>query len=56
MNRKIYQTQQEAQAEANKLNAARVRTNIEYVASVAYDFSTGKMVSVGWYVGACSND
>lgn len=52
----IYETHQEAQDEANKLNAARTRDNIEYVASAKHDFSAGEMVLVGWYVGVCSND
>ena len=56
MAKTIYQTRQEAETEAENLNAARKRDNFEYVASAAHDFSTGKMVVVGWYVGMCSND
>ncbi len=52
----IYTTRQEAETEAKKLNAARVRDNVEYVAGEKHDFSTGKMVMTGWYVGCCSND
>lgn len=52
----IFSTHQEAQNEANKLNAARKRDNIEYVAAAKHDFSTGKMIVTGWYVGMCSND
>jgi hypothetical protein len=52
----IYQTQQDAQIEARKLNDARTRDTVEYVAIEKHDFSTGKMVVVGWQVGCCSND
>lgn len=52
----IYTTHQAAQIEADKLNAARKRDNVEYVTGASHDFSTGKMVVVGWYVGMCSND
>lgn len=52
----LFSTSQEAQDEVNKLNAARIRDNVEYVVAAEHDFSTGKMVLVGWSVGMCSND
>ena len=52
---KIYTDRAEAQTEAQKLNAARKRTNIEYVVGNKYDWENGGKV-VGYYIGMCSDD